>query len=383
MTRSILHLDLDTFFVSVERLLDSRLNGKPILVGGTSDRGVVSACSYETRGFGVHSGMSMKMARRLCPEALVIRGDVGNYSKYSKMVTEIIAAQVPVLEKASIDEFYADMSGMDKFFGIYKYATEIRKKIIKETGLPISMGLSVNKVVSKVAAGEAKPNNQLRIDFGKEKSFLSPLSVRKIPMIGNKTYHTLVNLGVKKVAVLQEMPVELLQNVFGKNGPEIWKRANGIDNRPVVPYSERKSISTERTFEKDSTDWRKMESILTAMTEKLAYQLRKQQKFTSVVAVKIRFSDFNTHSKQVKIPYTSGDHILIPRVIELFRQLYNRRLLIRLIGVRFGGLIQGSLQLNLFEDNLRMYRLYEAIDDLRMRYGADCVLRAGGVLNLN
>ncbi len=380
MNRTILHLDLDTFFVSVERLLDSRLNGKPILVGGTSDRAVVSACSYETRGFGVHSGMSMKTARRLCPEALVIRGDVGNYTKYSGMVTEIVREQVPVLEKASIDEFYADMSGMDKFFGTYKYAGEIRQKIIKETGLPISMGLSVNKVVSKVATGEAKPNNQLKIDFGREKDFLAPLSVRKIPMIGNKTYHTLVGLGVKKVGVLQQMPVELLQNVFGKNGKELWKRANGIDNRPVIPYSERKSVSTERTFEKDSTDWRKMESILAAMTEKLAYQLRKQQKFTSVVSVKIRYSDFNTHSKQVKIPYTSGDHILIPKVIELFRQLYNRRLLIRLIGVRFGGLIQGNLQLNLFEDNLRMYKLYSAIDRLRGRYGSKCVVRAAGVV---
>lgn len=380
MNRTILHLDLDTFFVSVERLLDSRLNGKPILVGGTSDRAVVSACSYETRSFGIHSGMSMKMARRLCPEALVIHGDTGNYTKYSEMVTEIVREQVPVLEKASIDEFYADMSGMDKFFGTYKYAGEIRRKIIKETGLPISMGLSVNKVVSKVATGEAKPNNQLKIDFGKEKDFLAPLSVRKIPLVGNKTYQTLVGLGVKKVGVLQQMPVELLQNVFGKNGRELWKRANGIDNRPVIPYSERKSISTERTFEKDSTDWRKMESILIAMTEKLAYQLRCQQKFTSIVSVKIRYSDFNTHSKQAKIPYTSGDHILIPKVIELFRQLYSRRLLIRLIGVRFGGLIQGSLQLNLFEDNLRMYKLYSAIDSLRGRYGSRCVVRAGGVV---
>ena len=378
MERSILHLDLDTFFVSVERLLDSRLNGKPILVGGTSDRAVVAACSYETRGFGVHSGMSMKIAKKLCPEALIIRGDAGNYSKYSNLVTGIIKEQVPVLEKASIDEFYADMSGMDRFFGIYKYASEIRQRIIKETGLPISMGLSINKVVSKVAAGEAKPNNQLKIDFGKEKSFLAPLSIRKIPMIGNKTYQSLVSLGIKKVGVLQQMPVELLQNVFGKNGREIWKRANGIDNRPVVPYSERKSISTERTFEKDSTDWRKMESILIGMTEKLAYQLRKQQKFTSVISLKIRYSDFNTHSKQIKIPYTSADHILIPQVLTLFKQLYNRRLLIRLIGVRFGGLIQGNLQLNLFEDNLRMHKLYAAIDDLRARYGSKCVSRAGG-----
>jgi len=376
MLRTILHLDLDTFFVSVERLIDSQLNGRPILVGGTSDRGVVSACSYETRGYGIYSGMPMKMARMLCPEAIVIRGNASNYTKYSKNVTDIIKEQVPILEKSSIDEFYADLTGMDKFFGSYKLASEIRKKIVYETGLPISFGLSVNKTVSKVATGEAKPDNQLKIDFGCEKKFLAPLSVKKIPMVGDKTYQTLRNLGVKKVHTIQEMPIDVMQSVFGKNGTVIWKRANGIDNRPIQPYSERKSISTERTFNKDTTDVVKLETILKAMTENLAYQLRKGQKFTSVIAVKVRYSDFNTHTRQLKIPYTSADHILIPKIIDLFNQLYNRRLLVRLIGIRFSDLVQGNYQLNLFEDNLTMINLYNSIDNLREKYGERSVIRA-------
>ena len=236
MNKTILHLDLDTFFVSVERLLDSELQNRPLLVGGTSDRGVVAACSYETRGFGVHSGMPMKMARELCPEAVVIKGNAGTYSKHSDMVTDIIKEQVPLFEKSSIDEFYADLSGMDRFFGCYQYASELRQRITKETGLPISFGLSVNKVVSKVATNEAKPNNQLKVDFGYEKPFLAPLSIKKIPMVGDKTYQTLRNLGLRKVKTVQEMPMDLMQRVLGKNGVVIWKRSNGVDNTPVIPF---------------------------------------------------------------------------------------------------------------------------------------------------
>ena len=225
MNKNILHLDLDTFFVSCERLIDSRLQKRPLLVGGTGDRGVVAACSYETRAFGVHSGMAMKVARRLCPEAIVIRGNSSIYTKQSHLVTSIIKEKVPIFEKASIDEFYADLSGMDKFFGSYKYASELRETIIKETGLPISFGLSANKIVSKVATGEAKPNNQLRIDSGFEKPFLAPLSIRKIPSVGNKTYQILRNLGVDKIQVVQDMPVEMLVSALGANGRTIWKRA--------------------------------------------------------------------------------------------------------------------------------------------------------------
>ncbi len=379
MNKTILHIDLDTFYVSVERLLNRELQNRPLLVGGTGDRGVVAACSYETRGFGVHSGMPMKMARELCPQAFVIRGNAGTYSKHSDMVTEIIKEKVPLFEKSSIDEFYADLSGMDRFFGAYKYASELRQRIIKETGLPISFGLSVNKVVSKVATNEAKPNNQLKIDYGLEKPFLAPLSIKKIPMVGDKTYQTLRNLGLRQILNIQEMPMEVMQRVLGANGTVIWKRANGLDNSPVIPFCERKSISTERTFERDTIDVVKLRGILIAMTENLAYQLRRGEKLTACVTIKIRYSDFNTYSKQMRIPYTSADHILIPKILDMFKILYNRRLLVRLVGIRFSHLVSGNYQINLFDDTEEILNLYNAMDTIRERYGDKSILRASGL----
>lgn len=379
MKQQILHLDLDTFFVSCERLIDSSLKFRPILVGGTGDRGVVASCSYETRKFGVHSGISMKVARRLCPEAVVIRGNAGTYTKYSKTVTEIIKNRVPVFEKASVDEFYADLSGMDKFFGSYKFASELRQTIIRETGLPISFGLSANKVVSKIATGEAKPNNQMRIDHGFEKPFLAPLSIRKIPSVGDKTYQVLRNLGIDKVKVVQEMPLEMMVSVLGENGRTIWRRALGIDNSPIIPYYERKSISTERTFGKDTIDMIKLRTTIFAMAENLAFQLRRGDKLTSCIAVKIRYSDFNTYTKQVKVPYTSADHVIIPKVLELFDKLYERRLLIRLVGVRFRSLVSGNYQINLFDDTEEMLRLYGAMDRIRNRFGEHSLQRAAAI----
>ncbi|MGB7393029.1 MAG: DNA polymerase IV [Pricia sp.] len=379
MEKTILHIDLDSFYVSVERKINRELQNRPLLVGGTGDRGVVAACSYETRGFGVHSGMPMKMARELCPEAVVIRGNAGTYSKESDLVTEIISEKVPLFEKSSIDEFYADLTGMDRFFGAYKYASELRQKIIENTGLPISFGLSANKVVSKVATNEAKPNDQLKIDYGLEKPFLAPLSIKKIPMVGDKTYQTLRNLGLRQVRTVQEMPVDVMQRVLGKNGKVIWKRANGIDNTPVIPFCERKSISTERTFDRDTIDVVKLRGILIAMTENLAYQLRRGEKLTACIAVKIRYSDFNTYSKQLRIPYTSADHILIPKILELFKTLYNRRLLVRLVGIRFSHLVSGNYQINLFDDTEEALSLYQAMDNIRKRYGDKSVLRASGL----
>lgn len=379
MKKHILHLDLDTFFVSCERLIDSSLQKKPLLVGGTGDRGVVAACSYETRRFGVHSGMAMKVARRLCPEATVIRGDTSIYSKYSNIVTEIIKEKVPIFEKASIDEFYADLSGMDAFFGSYKYASELRKRIISESGLPISFGLSQNKIVSKVATGEAKPNNQLLINKGFEKSFLAPLSIRKIPSVGEKTYKILRNLGVDKVQVVQEMPLEMMMSVLGANGKTIWKRANGIDNPPIIAFHERKSLSTERTYTKDTIDMIKLKETIFAMAENLAYQLRKGGKLAATISVKIRYSDFNTYSKQVKIPYTSADHIIIPTVLELFQKLYQRRLLIRLVGVKVSDIVSGSYQINLFDDTEQMLNLYNAMDSVRNKYGEKSIMRAAAM----
>jgi DNA polymerase-4 len=377
--KQIVHMDLDTFFVSVERLLNSSLEGKPVLIGGTSSRGVVASCSYETRRYGVHSGMPMKMARQLCPEANIVRGNSMNYTKYSKMVTDIVAESVPLFEKTSIDEFYADLSGMDRFFGTYQFALELQKRVKKETGLPISFGLSVNKTVSKVATGEGKPYGHRLVERGTEKPFLAPLSVKKIPMVGSVTYKTLSQLGIARIKTLQEMPIDMMERVFGKNGVDIWNKANGIDNRPVKPYHERKSISTERTFERDTIDVHKLKNLLTAMTENLAFQLRRGDKLTACVAVKIRYSDFSTYSLQRHISYTSADHLLLSVVQELFDKLYNRRMLVRLIGVRFSHLVGGGYQINLFEDSEEMMNLYQAMDRIRNRYGDTAVRRASGM----
>ncbi len=377
--RHILHMDLDTFFVSCERLLDSRLVGRPVLVGGTSDRGVVAACSYEARQFGIHSAMPMRMAKQLCPEAIVVRGNSGTYSKLSRTVTEIIKEEVPVFEKTSIDEFYIDLTGMDRFFGCQKLATELRQKVIKETGLPISFGLSENKTVSKIATGQAKPNNQRYVDHGQEKPFLAPLSVAKIPMVGKVTYKQLCDLGIKRIATLQEMPVEFLLNVFGKNGQQIWNKANGIDKSPVVPYTERQSISTERTFDRDTTDHQKLRSILVAMAENLAFQLRRGHKLTGCVAVKIRYSDFQTYTQQQKIAYSAADHNIIPTVMALYDKLYQRRMLVRLIGVRLSDLVSGGHQIDLFNDAEKTIKLYQAMDLMRERYGDRSIMRAVGM----
>lgn len=377
--RAIVHMDLDTFFVSCERLLDNRLIGKPVLIGGTSDRGVVASCSYEARKFGVHSAMPMRMAKQLCPEAIILRGNSGVYTNFSKDVTDVIKESVPLYEKSSIDEFYIDLTGMDKFFGCHKLASELRHRIIKETGLPISFGLSVNKTVSKIATGEAKPNNQIQITKGTEKPFLAPLSVRKIPMVGEVTYKSLCDLGVKRIHTVQDMPMELMHKVLGKNGLSIWKKANGIDNSPVIQYHERKSISTERTFDKDTTDVHKLKSILMAMAENLAYQLRRGHKLTACITFKIRYSDFQTYTQQQRIPYSAMDHSIIPVVLDLFRKLYNRRLLVRLIGVKFSHLVEGGHQINLFEDNEKYLNLSQAIDKMRERYGDRKIINAAGM----
>ena len=377
--RTIVHLDLDTFFVSVERLVNTSLIGKPVIIGGMSDRGVVAGCSYEARQFGIHSAMPMRMARQLCGDAIVIRGDSEQYSKYSKMVTDIIAEQAPLYEKASIDEHYLDITGMDRFFGSLKWTHELREYIIKNTGLPISFGLSTNKTVSKIATNEAKPNGELYIPVEQVKPFLFPLSIRKIPMIGKQNYRLLRSMGVSTIHTLSMIPPEMITQVMGKNGLIVWKKANGIDPAPVIPYSERKSISTERTFDKDTTDVVKLKGILISMVEKIAFELRKKQKLTGCVTVKIRYSNFDTHTLQKHLPYTAFDHVLLETALELFNRLYKRRMLIRLIGVRFSHLVGGSQQLDLFEDAPEMIGLYQAMDSIRLRFGKKAVRRAVGI----
>ncbi len=381
MERIILHMDLDTFFVSVERLKNSRLKDMPVIIGGMSDRGVVAGCSYEARRYGVSSAMPMKMARSLCPDAVFIRGDMEAYSNYSRTVTDIIAEKAPAYEKASVDEHYIDMTGMERFHSTVKWASELRGRIIKETGLPISLGLSVNKTVSKIAAGQAKPNGEKQVEAGLVNPFLDPLSIRRIPMLGPKSYRLLRSMGIAKIYTLRQVPAEMMSGVMGKNGMDIWKKANGIDHSPVISYSEQKSISTETTFDKDTTDLHRLNQVLASMVEKIAWQMRRQEKLTSCISVKIRYSNFDTHSLQKRIPYTSFDHVLIEAAKELFAKLYSRRMLIRLVGVRFSHLVRGSQQLNMFEDTPSMVNLYLAMDSLRRRFGQNAVKRACGTMN--
>jgi DNA polymerase-4 len=380
MERTIVHMDLDSFFISVERLMDSSLIGKPVIVGGTSDRGVVASCSYEARQFGVHSAMPSRMAKQLCPHAIFIRGDMDQYSKYSKEVTEIIEGDAPLFEKASIDEHYLDISGMEKYVKTSMLWThELREKIIRETGLPISFGLSENKTVSKIATGESKPNGEKQILHGLEKSFLAPLSIRKIPGIGEKTNATLQKMGISKIETIQSMPMIAMQRVLNENGASIWRKANGIDTNPIEPYTEQKSMSKETTFDKDTTDANMLQNMLVTMTDTLAYDLRQLKKVTGCITLKLKYSDFQTHTFQASIPYTASDHVLLQKVTELFMKNYNRRVLIRLIGVKFSNLVSGFNQINLFDDTEEKINLYSALDKIRMRFGSDAIGRAVGL----
>lgn len=372
-------MDLDSFFVSVECLKNTKFKGLPLIIGGISNRGVVSSCSYEARKFGVHSAMPVKMALRLCPQATVLKGDYDSYTKYSRLVTDIIADEAPIYEKASIDEFYLDLSGMDKYFGCWKWSLELREKIIRESGLPISFGLSVNKLVSKVGTGEAKPNGSIKIDAGDEKQFLAPLTVNKIPGVGKDTHKKLTFMGVRDIGTLSKIPHRLLEREFGQHGKSLWEKANAIDRSPVVPYHEQKSMSKERTFIEDTLDLHMIRTLLLDMTDKLAFELRNDKKLTGCVTVKIRYADFNTFTKQRHISYTANDGVLTKHVLDLFDKVYEKRQLIRLIGIRFSDLVNGSYQIDLFEDTLEQIELLKQVDHIRKRFGSDAIGRACGI----
>jgi len=379
MKRHIIHIDLDSFFVSVERLSNPDLIGKPVLIGGSADRGVVASCSYEARKFGIHSAMPMKQAMKLCPHAIIIRGSHGKYSEASRQVTAIIHDSVPLYQKTSVDEFYIDLTGMDKFHDPYQIASDLRQRVIRETGLPISFGMASGKTVAKMATNQAKPNGQLRIEHGKEKEFMAPLSIRKIPMLGEKTCQKLYQFGIEKIGDLQKCDVRFLETVFGKAGRYIYDKANGIDDSEIVPHSDRKSISTENTFQLDVSDPKVIETTLVSMTEELSAKLRKENKVASCVAIKIRYANFETHTQQEKIALTAAEHILIPGVKNLLKKAWNQHRPIRLIGVKLSNLCTGSYQINLFEDNEERIKLYQAMDKINFKFGDKTVCRAAGM----
>lgn len=377
--RAIVHMDLDSFFVSCERLKNPLLNNKPIIVGGDTQRGVVSSCSYEARKYGVTSAMPIQKAKILCPEAIIVSSGFGLYSKYSNMVADIIREAVPVFEKSSIDEFYIDLTGTDKFFGAYKMASNLRQRIIKETGLPISFGFSTNKTVSKIATGEAKPNNQLKVEPGDEKNFLAPLRIEKIPFLGAKASEVFHKMGIFFIKDIQKLKIETLEGRFGKMGSMIWLKANGIDNSKVGVYHERKSISAERTYSNDTNDLQKIKITLTTLTENITYQMRTKKKLASCIAIKIRYQNFENQSIQRTIDATDNDFIILKHALNLFDELYKKNKLIRLIGVRLSGITNKDYQINLFEQDEKANKLHQSIDNLRKKYGSKIVARANTV----
>lgn len=374
--RYIAHFDLDSFFVSVEMLNDPSLKGKAVIVGGSKDRGVVTTCSYEARKFGVHSAMSMKTAMKLCPHAILVRGTRGEYSKYSRMVTEIIAAKAPLFEKASIDEFYIDLTGMDKFFDPYQWTINLRNEIIEKTQLPISFGLATNKMVAKIATDEAKPNGYLFVQPGMEKAFLAPLPVNKFSGVGEHTYQLLQEMGIGTIRELSETPVALLEKKLGKYGADLWQKSQGIHFGEVHAYYEAKSISTENTFEENKSDLDFLLAELVRMTEKVAYELRQDEKLTGCIAVKIRYPDFETTSRQTTIDYTFRDDELIPVAIDLFHKLYRDGRPVRLLGVRLSELTNHAIQGSLFDDAEKKNRLYKAIDSVKSQFGKNLLRKA-------
>jgi len=373
----IAHFDLDSFFVSVEVLNDPSLKSKPVIVGG-SERGVVAACSYEARKFGIHSAMPSSQATRLCPHAIFVKGNYAEYSRYSRWVTEIIAGKAPLFEKASVDEFYLDLTGMDKYVDALQWTIDLRQQIINETGLPISFGLGCNKMVAKMATNEAKPNGYLHVAFGKEKEFLAPLDVNKIPGVGEQTEQVLTHMGIKIIADIHNTSADELENRLGKWGIDLWNKAQGIHSSKVVPYHEAKSISTENTFEENVTDVKFLMSEIVRMTEKIAFELRQDEKVAGCIAVKIRYPDFETTSRQTTMPYTSAEDEMIPVVKDLFHKLYKKGTPVRLMGVRLSELTNNAVQTNLFNNTEKKAGLYKAIDDVKNRFGKTSVSRAAG-----
>lgn len=377
--RTIAHFDLDAFFVSVECLLNPSLKGLPLLVGGHSERGVVAACSYEARKYGIHSAMPMKRALQLCPHATVVGNARGEYSKYSRIVTDIIAAKAPLFEKASIDEFYLDLSGMTRFFDPYQWTIQLREEIMSATGLPISFAVASNKMVAKIATNEAKPNGYIHIPAGSEREYLAPLPVNKIPGVGEHTYQTLLQMGIRTIRDLSEHPAAELEHRLGKYGLDLYNKSRGIHEGEVVPYYEAKSISTENTFEENKKDMDFLMAELVRMTERVAYELRQDNKTAGCIAVKIRYPDFETTSRQTTIPYTFYDDELIAKAKELFHKLYRKGQPIRLLGVRLSELTGEAVQTNLFQDTAKKMQLYKAIDDVKNKYGKYSIVKAGGI----
>lgn len=377
MSRRILHVDMDAFFASVEQVRNPALKGKPLIIGGGAKdtRGVVSTASYEARKYGVHSAMPLVEARRLCPHGIFLRGDYQAYQEASQRVATVMETVSPYVEGVSIDEAYIDVTGSQHLFGgDDAIAAYLKSHIFNETQLPCTIGIAPNKLVAKVATDAAKPDGYLRIDAGKERDFLRPMPIGKLPGIGPHTEKLLTSLGVTTIGQLADLPPLILLNTFGQSGYALQRSAQGVSTSPVEPVRRAKSVGRETTFEHDLLDWPSIERILFHLCERALYALREIQMETRCVTLKVRYGDFSTYTfaKTLAQP-TCIDADIHSSLRELLPKAKERRLRVRLIGVSFSSLTYNQHQLPLFggEQTQRWERVLDGADRIRARYGLE------------
>lgn len=379
--RDILHIDMDAFFASVEEALNPVLKGKPVIVGGDPDgRGVVASASYEARKYGIHSAMPLAIARRLCPHATFIRSNYSKYSEFSTRIMIFFASYTPLVEPVSLDEAYLDLSGCQKLYNhrhIIETATRIRDEIKKEIGLISSIGIASNKLVAKIASGCAKPDGILWIPAGKEKDFLAPLPINKLPGVGKKNEESLRLMGIRKIEDLIKIPKKLLEKAFGKHGYDLYNKCRGISNSTVRTGESVKSMGKEITFDTDTTDKKLIESNLVYLIGKVCTRLRKKNLKARCCTVKIKYSDFKCRTSSITLQEaTTLDKIIINAACTMLNKLLNRRIRVRLIGISLSSLSTCCHQTDLFEEQelIKMVNLYKGIDHIRDRYGFDSIL---------
>lgn len=377
--RSVIHVDLDAFFASVEELLDPAIAGLPIIVGGDpSKRGVVASASYAARAYGVRSAMPMAQALRLCPHAIVRHGHREVYASYSERVMAILAEYTPLLEQVSIDEAFLDVTGCEQLFGpAEEIAQRIQQRILHELGLPSSLGVASNKLVAKVASTLAKPRGLIVVPFGQEATFLAPLPIEYLWGIGKVTAERLHSLGVQTIGQLAALPYQQMKALFGSAAVEMHYRALGIDDSPVGIEARRKSVSQEHTFARDVADIRRLKRYLLAMSEELTAQLRRDGECARTVVLKMRYPDFKTITRRASLAQpTDLAEVVYAQAVALLQKEWRQGDRIRLIGLGLTGLVQAR-QLGLFEaSSQRLLKLSQAVDQIRSKYGKQAIRRA-------
>ena len=385
MSRTIFHIDLDAFFVTVEQVLDTSLSGKPVIVGGRPEgRSVVSSASYEARAFGVHAAMPLSRAKQLCPQAVFITGHYQNYREFSKKFMSILADYSPALEPGGLDEAYLDVTGCENFGSWRELALQIKQRVKKESGLVASIGIAPCKVVAKVASDLGKPDGLVEVQPGQERSFLAPLAVQKLPGIGEKTGAVLRSMGITTIGQLADLPDKLFLNRFGEGIFWLQQHARGIDDSVVEARGEAKSISRETTFEKDTSDRRLLKATLRYFAEKLGAELRESGKQTRTVGLKLRYLDFETINRSSTSSQATDldDDIFKTAVRLLEKALEKKNRPVRLIGLEVCNLVSGEKQLSLFNaETEKMEKVDRAIDRIREKYGFDAI-RTGYTLDL-